>query len=407
MSGEDVKPFKIDISESVLEDLKFRLERTRLPDTLQDDTSWQYGTDLGYMKELLEYWKSSYNWKEQEKKLNEIPQFKTKINGLDVHFVHVRSKHENAQPLIIVHGWPGSFLECKKVLPMLTDPTNHGGSEKDAFHVICPSIPGYGFSEAPHKSGFNAEEAAFVFIKLMNTLGYKQYLVQGGDWGSLVTYLMASSDSKNIIGLHSNMPQCRIPFQRGIFPLLKFLLTYIAPTYMLNEDEVPNFYRLLDYRRILQITGYMHLQATKPQTVGYALNDSPLGLAAYIIEKFQEWSDCNASIETKFTKDELLNNVMIYWVTNSITSSMRFYRENIGHLIESRYVDVPSALAIFQREILPPIRQFCEYAYNIQKWTKFEKGGHFAHLEEPQLLVQDLREFRQQLQDKNQVKKEL
>jgi len=322
-----------------------------------------------------------------------MPQFITEIDGFQVHFVHARSKHSNAEPLILVHGWPGSFMECYKVLDMLTNPTKYGRSEEDAFHLVCPSIPGYGFSSRPTEKGFNAKAAAKIFIKLMSRLGYTSYFAQGGDWGSLITSNMAILDDTHIKGLHVNMI-LSMPWSHGIMASIRGVLTHLAPYWMLSADDYTLWQRSPpSLGKMLSISGYLHIQATKPQTISYPLNDSPVGLAAYIVEKFHGWSDCKGDIESRFTKDELLTNVMIYWVTQTVGSSVRFYLENLNPITKLDYVKVPVGVAVF-KDMVSPVRAWAEWTFNIQRWTVFDKGGHFAALEEPELLVQDICNFR-------------
>jgi len=397
---DSVRPFKIEISDDDLKDLQTRLQKTILPISLDEEEPWKRGMDLAYTKELLEYWKTTYDWRAHERKLNEMEQFKTTIDGLEVHFVHVRSKQPNAEPLLLVHGWPGSFLECSKVLPMLVDPLNHGGSADDAFHFVCPSLPGYGFSQ---HGGLDQKEVADLFAKLMLRLGYSRFWVQGGDWGSLVVTLLAYHHPDLILGLHSNFPL--LSFPRGITGALWTALTYLAPSWTLTASDQAAF-KKFTVSNVLGLTGYLHLQATKPQTIAYALTDSPIGLATYIIEKFYEWSDCRGQLESSFTKDELLTNVMIYWFSRSIGTSLNFYYEffdkDMRSLISTLYVKVPCAFANFNGEKYPgQVRSFVEYTYNIQRWTVFEDGGHFAALEEPVLFVNDIRAFRSQLRKDN------
>jgi pimeloyl-ACP methyl ester carboxylesterase len=295
---EFIEPFSIEIPETVLDDLNDRLARTRFPDQLED-VGWSYGTDLAYLKELCAYWRSEFDWRAQERALNRFAHFRTEIDGLGIHFIHQRSKEKNATPLIITHGWPGSFMEFTKIIGPLTNPIAHGGRSEDAFHVICPSIPGYGFSDAPKKPGFGCRQIADVFAKLMAKLGYTKYGVQGGDWGYAISTWLASIDSSHVKGLHLNATLDYPPDETS------------ADT---TEELSPQEKEAMEKME----TGYALIQATKPQSLGYGLNDSPAGLAAWIVEKFHGWSDCGGNIETKFTKDELLTNIMIYWITQTI-----------------------------------------------------------------------------------------
>src|SRR5262245_58552780 len=294
--GEQIEPFKIAVGDAVLRDLKDRLARTRWPDQI-DDTGWEYGVPLATMKDLVEHWKTKYDWREQEKKLNKLDQFVTRIDGLDIHFVHVRSKERNALPLVIVHGWPGSFVEFTKIIGPLTDPVAHGGRAEDAFDVVIPSIPGYGFSDKPTQPGYDPARVALMESKLMARLGYQRYGAQGGDWGAIINTQLAAIDSAHVAGLHLNM--CF-----GAAPAADARLTEAEQA----RQKVRQAFQAEE-------TGYQQIQGTKPQTLGFALNDSPVGLAAWIVEKFRTWCDCDGNPERIFTKDELLTNITLYWFT--------------------------------------------------------------------------------------------
>lgn len=371
--NDPVKPFTIDVSEAVLDDLRDRLARTRFPDQIED-AGWSYGTDLSYLKELCAYWRTGFDWRAQERALNRFDHFRTKINGLGIHFIHQRSKEKNAIPLIITHGWPGSFVEFTKIIGPLTDPVGHGGRAEDAFHVICPSIPGYGFSDAPKESGFECRQMAEIFAKLMAKLGCTQYGAQGGDWGGVISAWLAAIDTAHVKGLHLNMGDA--PEETS---------TEEAEELSPKETE--------DLEKMNQ--GYAAIQATKPQSLGYALNDSPAGLAAWIVEKFHGWSDCGGNVEKKFTKDELLTNIMIYWVTQTITSSMRLYyeiRATGPKWVPEEKVTVPTGFTL-SRSVPQTHRKSIEELYNVTYWNVMPSGGHFAALEEPDLLVEDIRMF--------------
>lgn len=371
MANQDsIKPFKIEVSEAVLNDLRERLARTRFPDQIED-AGWSYGTDLSYLKELCAYWRSDFDWRAQERALNRFDHFRTEIDGLGIHFIHQRSKEKNAIPLIITHGWPGSFVEFTKIIGPLTNPAGHGGRAEDAFHVICPSIPGYGFSDAPKKSGFGCRQMAEIFAKLMAKLGYTQYGAQGGDWGGIISAWLGAIDTAHIKGLHVNMGD--------------------AP----EETSTEAAEELSPKEKEDLETGYAVIQATKPQSLGYALNDSPAGLAAWIVEKFHGWSDCGGNVEKKFTKDELLTNIMIYWVTQTITSSMRLYyeiRATGPKSVPEEKVTVPTGFTL-SRSVPQMHRKSIEESYNVTYWNVMPSGGHFAALEEPELLVKDIRKF--------------
>ena len=377
---EGVTPFTINIDDAVLKDLNTRLGLARFPDQL-DGVEWTYGTELGYLKELVAYWRDDYDWRAQEAALNEFDQFKTNIDGLDVHFIHQRSKEKNAMPLIITHGWPGSVVEFTKIIDMLVDPVAHGGKAEDAFHVVCPSMPGYGFSGIPTEPGFDSRKVAETFTKLMARLGYEKYGAQGGDWGSVVTQWIARDDAEHVAGIHITMVTAGPP--RGAKD---------------PYDGVPEMEKIRHQERsnaFSEESGYSSIQGTKPQTLGYGLNDSPVGLAAWIVEKFRTWSDCDGDVESRFTKDELLTNIMLYWTTQTITSSTRLYYESrhVAHLDAGGRIEVPTGCAIFPKELTIPPRKWAESRFNVTHWTEMPSGGHFAALEEPELLAGDLRKF--------------
>ena len=376
-----ITPFKIEVTDATLADLRERLARTRFPDQLEG-ANWDYGTELTYLRKLVAYWQDGFDWRAQERLLNSFPQFTTTIDDHRVHFLHVRSPHENAFPLVVTHGWPGSIFEFHKILGPLTDPTQHGGDARDAFHVVCPSIPGYGFSEPPRTRGWDAQRMAGMNAKLMARLGYSRYGAQGGDWGSIISTQTALVDPQHCAGIHLNMVVAMPP--QGV----------ANPMEGLNEVEMKAVGDLFSFQK--DETGYQQIQGSKPQTLGYGLNDSPAGLAAWIVEKFRTWSDCGGDVEKRFTKDELLTNVMIYWVTNSITSSTRLYYETMksGRFgPASTRIEVPTGCAIFPKEIYRAPRAWAEKSFNVQQWTVMPSGGHFAALEEPKLLVDDVRSF--------------
>ncbi len=374
------RPFSIRVSDEVLADLKRRLEATRWPDEIGED--WQYGTDLGYLKNLCRYWATAYDWRGHEARLNEFEHFKTTIEDREVHFIHQRSPHADALPLVMTHGWPGSITEFIKIIPMLTEPERFGGKAEDAFHMICPSIPGYGFSDAPRQPGFDQKRVAEGHVALMRELGYERYGVQGGDWGSPISSWNAVLDPDRVCGLH---------------------LTLVFAGYPKHQDEpfagVTDEERArLDERRayMREGTGYQAIQGTKPQSLGYALNDSPAGLAGWITEKFHAWTDCQGDLESAVSRDELLTNIMIYWITGTITSSMRLYYES-GHVnnnpFEHGRIATPTGCSLFPGELYQPPRKWAEELYNIRHWTVQSKGGHFAALEQPERLAADITEF--------------
>jgi microsomal epoxide hydrolase len=377
---EAIRPFTIAIADEVLTDLRDRLSRARLPDQIPG-TGWDYGANLLYVGELLAYWEDEFDWRAQERRLNEFDHFKTVIDGVDMHFIHQRSPEANATPLLLTHGWPGSFVEFADLIGPLTDPAAHGGNAADAFHVVIPSLPGYGFSGKPTERGFNPERMADVLAGLMERLGYDQYGAQGGDWGAIISRSLAGNYSDRVIGLHTNFMTGGPPPGGG------------DPNEGVTAEE--NEHRLERAAAFADGRGYSGIQGTKPQTLGYGLNDSPAGLAAWIVEKFHGWSDNDGNVESAFTKDEMLTNITIYWVTETITSSSRLYYES-GNTPPSRsvgYIGVPTGVAVFPKEIFFTPRRWAEARYNIVHWTVMPRGGHFAALEEPELLVDDIRTF--------------
>lgn len=373
--------FKIDIPDAALEDLRDRLGKTRFPDQL-DGAQWEYGTELEYMKELIAYWLEKFDWRAAEKRLNEFDQYRAEVDGLGLHFIHQRSRHEAALPIVFSHGWPGSIFEFTKIIGPLTDPVAHGGRAEDAFHVVCPSLPGYGFSEIPSAPGTNPKRIAGLFADLMAKLGYARYGAQGGDWGAVISSWLGVVDEARVAGVHLNMLVVPRPRDEE------------DPTKGLSEKEMKALADLDYFSRFER--GYQQIQGTKPQTLGYGLNDSPAGLAAWIVEKFRSWSDCDGDVERRFTKDDLLTNIMIYWVTQTITSSTRLYYESRQMAADRQFlprVEVPTGCAIFPKEMYRAPRRWAEKQYNVQRWTEMESGGHFAALEEPEALVADIRAF--------------
>ena len=376
-----VQPYKIEIPDSVLDDLKSRLERTRWPDELPG-TGWDYGSNLDYVKELVEYWRTKFDWHAQEKLINSFSHFKSEVDGLNIHFIHEKGKGPNPMPLVITHGWPGTFFEMYKVIPMLSDPASHGGDPADAFDVVAPSMPGYGFSDATDKRGLSVLSIGDLWAKLMSeNLGYQRFAAQGGDWGARVTAKLGLSPGDKEIGIHTTSTSRPTPSQGpGTRELSEAEKAMLAQRVQWLADE----------------GGYSHIQATKPQTLSYGLNDSPAGLAAWIVEKYRTWSDCGGDVESRFTKDELLTTITIYWVTQSINSSTRLYYESFFQawdLAEDEKIQVPVAIASFPRENSVPLREWAERSFNIQQWTDMPSGGHFAALEEPDRLVEDIRKF--------------
>ncbi len=378
--SDAIVPFEIAFPEADLEDLAARLARTRMPDQIPG-TGWSYGTDYGYLTELLAYWRDKFDWRAAEARLNRLPHFKTHIDDHEIHFVHARSKHEDALPLLISHGWPGTVVEFLKVIDPLIDPEAHGGRAEDAFHVIAPSLPGYGFSEPTKRTGIGPVEIAAMWKQLMARLGYARYGAQGGDWGAIVTTCLGLADPEHLAGIHLNMP-FTLPPPEGPEGLSEAELADLAELAVWNEKEA----------------GYQRIQGTKPQSLGMALNDSPAGLACWITEKFHGWTDCDGQIENVLTKDELLTNIMVYWLTGTITSSTRLYYEVFSNplamaTLVGKKVEVPTGVARFPREIMRFPRKWVEKSYNVTHWTAFPKGGHFAAMERPEDFVGDVRKF--------------
>ena len=379
--GDDAVPFTIDVPDAVLEDLQARLADARFPDELED-AGWTYGANLPYMRQLVAYWRDEYDWREQERQLNRFDQFKTSIDGLDVHFIHQRAANPDAIPLMIIHGWPGSFVEFHKIIEPLTDPASHGGDPADAFHLVIPSLPGFGFSDRPREPGYNPQRMAETFVKLMARLGYTRYGLQGGDYGSLISRIIGNIDPEHVAGVHLNLCGAGPP------PGVEDPTAGVPPEELELMRERQAFWT--DEER-----GYSAIQGTKPQTIGYVLNDSPVGLAAWFVEKFRALSDVNGDVESKFTKDELLTNVMVYWVTETPTSAARIYyevRRPPGTLLDGAG-DAPTGCAAFPKEISFTPRRWLEAQYNLTHHTIMPRGGHFAALEEPELLLEDVRTF--------------
>lgn len=377
----DVRPFKIEIPQAEIDDLRARLERTRWPDEIRG-SGWDYGADIDCMKALVEYWRTEFDWRAQEKFLNEFHQFHASVGGINIHFIHERGKGPNPLPLIVTHGWPGSFAEMVKIVPLLSDPARYGGDARDSFDVIVPSMPGYGFSDRPTQRGMNYFRIAELWVSLMEGLGYPRFAAQGGDWGARVATRLGFHFSDRLVGVHlHNIPVSIEP--------------YLGPEVRgLTENEQKS---LEESRRWYETEGaYSHLQSTRPQSLSYGLNDSPAALAAWIVEKFRDWSDCDGDVERRFTKDELLTNVAIYWFTQTIHSSMRLYFESTDARMrfgQGDFIGVPCGVIRFAKEAPFPAREWVERCYNVQRWTEIPKGGHFAPLEEPEILVEDIREF--------------
>jgi pimeloyl-ACP methyl ester carboxylesterase len=372
----DIRTFRLDIPDAALQDLRARLALTRFPEKETPD-DWSQGVPLAYMREIRDYWADKYDWRRGEAKINAFPQFMTTIEGLDIHFIHVRSPNPNAQPLLLTHGWPGSVVEFLKVIGPLADPAAHGGNAADAFHVVCPSLPGYGFSGKPTAPGWGVEKIADAWAVLMARLGYASYVAQGGDWGSAVTSAIGMRDTAHCKAIHINLVTAR-------------------PDPMDNLTEIEQ--RALAGMKHYQDwdSGYSKQQSTRPQTVGYGLTDSPIGQAAWILEKFWAWTDCNGHPENALTRDEMLDNIMLYWLTASAASSARLYWQSFGSF-SAGDVNVPTGCSIFPKEIFVCSRRWASNRYkNIIHWNELDRGGHFAAFEQPELFVKEVRDcFRQ------------
>ena len=372
----DIKPYKIKISNEDLEDLKGRLSSTRWPEkeTVED---WSQGVPLSYIKEVHDYWINEYDWRSREEYYNSFPQFITDIEGIDIHFIHIKSKHEEAQPLIMSHGWPGSIVEFHKVINSLVDPVSYGGKAEDAFHLVCPTLPGYGFSGKPTQRGTGVERIAELWDLLMNKIGYSEYFAQGGDWGSAITIAIGKQNRGSCKGLHVNMP---------FAPPTKEALENPSERDKMAFEGL-NYYQEWG-------SGYSKQQSTRPQTLGYGLADSPIGQASWIIEKFYEWTDCDGHPENILNKEELLDNIMFYWLTKSASSSARLYWESFGSFggNPEEKLEIPIGCSIFPKEISRTPRSWAEQVYsNIVYWNELEKGGHFAAFEQPELFINEIR----------------
>ena len=380
--SDEVRPFEIAVENTQLQELRQRIANTRWPEQ-ETCEGWDQGVPLAYARELADYWASEYDWRRWEQHLNHWPQFTTRIDGIDIHFMHVRSTHEDALPMIISHGWPGSVVEFYKIIEPLTQPEKHGSTGADAFHLVLPSLPGYGFSGLPTRTGTSVEAIGRMWGKLMARLGYDRYVAQGGDWGSIITQSMGQTETTHCAAIHTNMP-----------------LVIPDPETMDNLTEreqaaldAMNFYYESD-------SGYSKIQSTRPQTIGYALADSPVGQMTWIIDKFYSWTDCARDgvkhLENVLTKDELLDNVMMFWLNNCAASSARLYWESFN-APNLDPIDMPTGCSIFPREIFRSSRRWAEKRFSqLIYFNELDRGGHFAALEQPDLFTREMREcFRQ------------
>jgi pimeloyl-ACP methyl ester carboxylesterase len=371
---DHIQPFRIAATDEQLDDLRRRLRAARFPERECVD-DWSQGIPLAYVQDVCAYWAEKYDWRAREARLNRFPQFTSEIDGVRVHFAHVRSPHANAMPLVISHGWPGSIVEFHKVIEPLTDPTAHGGDARDAFHVVCPSLPGYGFSGKPTRSGWNVQRIARAWAQLMPRLGYARYAAQGGDWGAMVTTCIGIQDPEHCLGIHLNMPIAP-PDPATLNDLTEKEKAAIAGMQHYNDWD----------------SGYSKQQSTRPQTVGYALTDSPIGQAAWILEKFWSWTDCDGHPENVLSRDELLDNVMLYWLPATAASSARLYWESFRNPPMDP-VTVPVGCSIYPREIFRTSRRWAEKRFaKLVHFNELEKGGHFAAFEQPETFVREVRE---------------
>jgi pimeloyl-ACP methyl ester carboxylesterase len=373
----NIREFVIDVDDAQLNDLRSRLDNTRFPEAETPD-DWSQGVPLSYAREIRDYWLNDYNWSERQARHNRFPQFRTEIDGLDIHFIHAQSPVAKARPLLITHGWPGSVVEFQKVIEPLTNPEQHGGRAEDAFHVVCPSLPGYGFSGRPSETGWGVEKIAGAWNQLMTRLGYDRYLAQGGDWGSAVTTAIGIQNLGQCQGVHLNMVNAGAPKSALENPSERDKLALAGAQYYQQWGA-----------------GYSKQQSTRPQTLGYGLVDSPMGQAMWIIEKFYEWTDCDGHPENVLNRDEMLDNVMFYWLTATGASSARLYWESFNTAFSGggdNSVQVPTGCSIFPKEIVPTPRNWADKRYpNIVYWNELDKGGHFAAFEQPELYVAELR----------------
>jgi len=382
MTSDEVVPFRIEVPQGTLGDLRARLAGTRWPEAETVD-DWSQGVPLSYLRELCRHWAEDYDWRATERRLNLLPQFRTEVDGLGIHLLHLRSPHPDAFPVVLTHGWPGSVVEFLKVIGPLTDPTAHGGDAADAFHLVVPSLPGYGFSDRPAQPGWGVERIAGAWARLMARLGYRRYGAQGGDWGTSVSTSIAQQDPEHVAGIHLNPP--------------------LAPPDPATFDDLTEAERAtlaaLEHAAEWE-SGYSQEHATRPQTIGYALVDSPAALCAWIVEKFWAWTDHDGQLEDVLTRDELLDNLMLYWLPGTGAASARLYWESIrqvnrwisGPVTET--VAVPTGCSIFPKELQRPSRRWAARRFlDIRWWNELDKGGHFAAFEQPELFVNEVRAF--------------
>ena len=372
-----IRPFRLAIDDSAIAGLKARLTQVRWPDEAPEPP-WRYGTSVAFMRELVEYWASAYDWRKTEAALNAWPQFITSIDGIDVHFLKVEGRGPDPTPLLLSHGWPGSILEFVKLIPLLTDPASHGGDASDAFTVVVPSLPGYTLSFHPNQERRALPQIGAIFHELMMRLGLSRYGAQGGDWGSFVTAWLGANRAAHLVGIHLNL-----------MPLRRDRAMFVNPT-----EEERRYLAELD-AWLKEETGYQWIQGTRPQTLAFALSDSPVGLAAWMVEKFRAWTDCDGDPRNALSMDEMLGNISLYWFTNCIGASFwPYYARMHGPWPIEGKVGVPTGYCEFPREILRPPRAAAERVFtDIRRWSVMSRGGHFAALEQPEALAREIREF--------------
>jgi pimeloyl-ACP methyl ester carboxylesterase len=376
MSDIDARPFPIDVPQAALDDLRDRLARTRWPER-ETVADWSQGIPLAYVQELCSYWRERYDWRRCEKALNGRGSSRAQLDGLGTHFLHVRSPEPGALPLVLTHGWPGSVIEFSKVIGPLSDPARHGGDARDAFHVVCPALPGYGFSDKPAGTGWGIQHIARAWAQLMAGLGYSRYGAQGGDWGAPITMAISDADPEHCAGVHVNM-------------------TFVGPGPDEEQDLTDRERSALEARVHYDRyeSGYMKEQSTRPQTLGYGLVDSPAGQAAWVVEKFWAWTDCDGHPENVLSRDELLDNVMLYWLPGAGASSARLYWEAVNHPGGMPPVTVPSGISVFPKEIYRTSRRWAEKRFtDLRFFAEHDKGGHFAAFEQPEQFVADVQTF--------------
>jgi pimeloyl-ACP methyl ester carboxylesterase len=384
LATSGVTPFRVSVSPAAISDLHQRLRMTRLPEK-ETVSDWSQGAPLAKVQALIAYWRDHYDWKRFERRINSYPQFRTEIDGLGIHFLHVRSKHQNALPIIMTHGWPGSVVEFLDVIGPLTDPTAHRGRPEDAFHVVIPSLPGFGWSDKPKDTGWSVERTAKAWGVLMQRLGYDRWVAQGGDWGAGVTHALAQIRPAGVVAAHVNW---------------QFVVPETLPANPTPEEQVA-----IDGLKLFTGDGYGYFreQATRPQTIGYALTDSPVGQAAWIYEKFQAWTDNRGNPEDALSMDQILDDISLYWFTDTAASSARFYWENArnGRGGNAGHIDLPMAATVFPHEIFTTTKAWAEKLWpNIIYWNKVDRGGHFAAFEQPKIFAEELwKAFRSVRQD--------